>query len=918
MKFKVTLICAILLLLNIQINAEETIYHLVNASNGNYEKVEDYTSFNSASYSFRNLKDDYSNLVLLENDKVILMEYGIVEFKVNQGCTLNIDYKDANTNEDKSINGCYGIDAAYIESSRSGQNVYFKISGSNGVTDLDNVILHPYDTLDMRISSYTVINGQLHHEIKTQLLSDFYSTSIIINDAPAYLKEGESYFSYDGHYFYDDFYKMIDDLNNEVYDNAINPLEPYYNYYAYIPHRSLSNYSYEEINNYIENGLCFDKKLDSYYDSNGDNANDVVNRSQYVGELASFIENQYLYGANALMMLSLSINESSFGKSAMAFGRNNLFGHAAFDSDVERNASRYLNIATSVYSHAKYYIGDRYSNPNRTTYYGSYFGDKQSGMNVMYSSDPYWGEKAAFYYRQLDKSLGNKDLNTYALGISNDFKDINIYDDQEFSNHKLTISDISPYSMIILDKFEGGYKVQLDPSFSDDNRYVFNKSVGYVKDDSFNLILNEDKIYDKKYHEISYDLNGGMINHQDKLTFLVKDGQIPNITNPKKDGYEFTNYDHEVTPANKNDVYVANYKKIKSIELISLPPIIIEYDSRIDLTNGKLKVIYEDDTEKIVDLDTNMVNSYDLKKEGLQDVTINYNGLTTTYKINVSKKLSDNRSSLKERLDVIIDNYKNNGTYNENEVLDVTKKLKGIRYNLNDEQIKILDKILLEIYKDDVNFYIEDSRFDVNISGMALALDAEESLNNKHFLYKDTYLLQTTIFSGSNYNRLKNIGTVYGFDVADSFTIMFKRNSVKLETKLPIIVQLKIEDIKEDKLYTVYRIDEDGDVEKCKTTRTSDYIEFTTSKDGSFMVLAMDSQNVYDIENDTENLNHETDGIDLNRWYFKILRFTITLIITAILALYHYIKKGELNKRWNDYKKSLRSAELLQEEKLKN
>lgn len=39
-------------------------------------------------------------------------------------------------------------------------------------------------------------------------------------------------------------------------------------------------------------------------------------------------------------------------------------------------------------------------------------------MNVSYASDPYWGEKAAQYYYDIDHALQDKDLNQYAIGIT--------------------------------------------------------------------------------------------------------------------------------------------------------------------------------------------------------------------------------------------------------------------------------------------------------------------------------------------------------------------------------------------------------------------------------------------------------------------------------------------------------------------
>lgn len=35
-------------------------------------------------------------------------------------------------------------------------------------------------------------------------------------------------------------------------------------------------------------------------------------------------------------------------------------------------------------------------------------------MNVSYASDPYWGEKAAQYFYEMDHAMGDQDHNRYA------------------------------------------------------------------------------------------------------------------------------------------------------------------------------------------------------------------------------------------------------------------------------------------------------------------------------------------------------------------------------------------------------------------------------------------------------------------------------------------------------------------------
>lgn len=56
-----------------------------------------------------------------------------------------------------------------------------------------------------------------------------------------------------------------------------------------------------------------------------------------------------------------------------------------------------------------------YLSPSDWRYNGDYFGDKGSGLNVQYASDPYWGEKAAAVAQGLDEVGGNRDWNAYIV-----------------------------------------------------------------------------------------------------------------------------------------------------------------------------------------------------------------------------------------------------------------------------------------------------------------------------------------------------------------------------------------------------------------------------------------------------------------------------------------------------------------------
>ena len=64
-----------------------------------------------------------------------------------------------------------------------------------------------------------------------------------------------------------------------------------------------------------------------------------------------------------------------------------------------------------------HYLSNAYMNPSQFQFHGGFFGNKAGGMNVSYASDPYWGEKAAQYFYEMDHAMGDRDHNRYALGI---------------------------------------------------------------------------------------------------------------------------------------------------------------------------------------------------------------------------------------------------------------------------------------------------------------------------------------------------------------------------------------------------------------------------------------------------------------------------------------------------------------------
>lgn len=884
-------------------------YYLADVSKGKKEIIEYYDDYTSANYSYSILLNDYDNLVLYENDKVIKMEYGVVEFASNDACSLNIEYRSQIRNSSTSINACYGIDAAYLNASNDGKYIYFKYSGDIGMINSDDVILHPYELLDVRISTYENINGSFNHKIKTQLDLDYYSSVLELDKSLSFLNDNVDYYSYDGHYFYDDFYKMIDDYKNDTYTNAINDVA-YYNYYMYLPQRSLTNYEYSEIEDYFYNVLKINGKINNYDDQAKDGANDVINRSQYYGELDSFFAYQNIYGVNALMSLAVSINESAYGKNFRAYSENNLFYNSAYDSDSERNDNHYSSISDSVYSYTKYYISDRYCNYRNSLYNGSFFGNKLSGMNVEYSLDAYWGERAASNYYKLDKSLGFKDYNSYCLGIILNGPKVNFYTSDELKRNRFTINGIEDYSLIILNKNDNSYKVQVDPSFSSDYLYDFDNSIAYVDKEYFDYVMNEDNMHQNELIKITFDGNGGTINNSSKIEIKFLKDKMPITVKPQYTNYLFSGFEEELSPANEEKTYTAKYKKIKSIGINSKLDSSIELGSYFDLRDVYLTLTYENNHKEKIPVDSNMLSGINIYQDGTQNLIISYCGLNINKEINVSKYLNNLNDVTRSLIQKNINSF-NSNNFNLDEIKEIKNNLSKVNYNYDFNDIRIIDQALL--LNDNSKYHIDDNNYDLSVSGLSLSLPER----NKFFLFKpisDTYYVH---IKNANNKHLKEIGEAYGFSVVDNINISLSLNFKRVNIDGALIFSLKIPNKDTNKTYTVYRYD-DGDIVKCRTSQSNSYIQFLTKKTGDFVILARDSVNTYDIPDYLENINSSNSAVD-NQNFFIIgtIGFVLILYGIAMIIVYMIIERLK-EKTWKDYKKLLLKAAIVQEEKLKN
>lgn len=470
-----------------------------------------------------------------ENTKAI--EYGVVYLKsTGHDGNSYLTYDNVLTGYDGYTTGSYAKDAAYIGT----VNGKIRAKQAGTIMDFDSRDVTIVDYKDANISYYYVENGYLYHRYYYGSNGNYSSQRV--GKKPSYLNTGTKYYSYDGHYFYTSYPAMIKDYQNSntSYPNAVNKSNPFYNYYQFLSHRSkttLTASNFDAITN----------------DKVGSSSSKMKNMGQY------YIENQNTYGVNALLMFGVSGNESAWGTSSIAQDKNNLFGHGAVDSNPYYGANGYANPQTSIQYHAEKFISNGYLDNEDWRYNGGHLGDKLSGINVRYASDPYWGEKAAsvnYYYNY------GSDYNKYTIGIINgQQKSYKLYKEPGSTVTHTLGSGRSPRTynlpVIILDTVtvsgKKWYKIQSDTALNEsrtdtdwDNQYKFSRDYLYVPASDVTIVVNgtNSSTSDGSTSYITGDVNGdGKISSSDllKLEKYIINSSKNNLTSLQKEAADINN-----------------------------------------------------------------------------------------------------------------------------------------------------------------------------------------------------------------------------------------------------------------------------------------------------------------------------------------------------------------------------------------
>lgn len=499
---------------------------------GSFSTESCYSDFASAKNRMKELGGD----VVVRHDssysytKIIAMNSGIAYSYPRDRATLNI-YQDVNNHSIyyKQTYVARHFELNYLDTERylgDGRGmIETNINGFHGFTDLEYVDLVPSKFIRNGIAitlggnnpytnegTFTFVPKQNYYEKRTsgnysEIVYHIYrgfpangyepvSEAIVIGPAPSDMNEGVKYYSYDGVNFYSD-----SDFKNKSFT--------YYNYYQFLPLRSKTNISADIFNSYI-----------SKYD------NSVMR-----GTGQTFIDAQNKYGINALLLFAMAAHESANGTSGYATKRNNLFGWNAIDADPNQ-ATSFSSVAVCVNQQAGVNLRG-FVDITDGRFFSSSLGNKGSGLNVKYASDPYWGMEIASIAYQIDKLSKNKngtlsDYNYYSLSLINKF-DIPVKQEPSDGSKTLYTTQYGPHyqeGFIVIDLgTQGSYTKVQSTNPIDENgnikthrtpittgnlnpisygEYDFDRSVAFINSEYLTVINKKNEsTYDKPDKDLS-------------------------------------------------------------------------------------------------------------------------------------------------------------------------------------------------------------------------------------------------------------------------------------------------------------------------------------------------------------------------------------------------------------------------------
>ncbi|WP_445479374.1 S-layer homology domain-containing protein [Lysinibacillus irui] len=407
-------------------------------SNGALADKQTFTSFEAAEKAMTN-----SSFVITQNNKIIKMTSGYVV--TNNYVALNSEtIKDQIAVAGNTEMEYLGSDATQVK---------VRLAGHVGYLKQADVSLIPSALVKGR-SYYTNENGEIKHTLY-DYKTNKYSSSYVYGKAPSFMKQGEKYFSWDG--------------INFTNANGSSKGEGY-NYYQFLPARATTQYTAEEIDQYIMN------KLAEVESSGASIYKNATTKSKLIGLGSVLKDIEANAHINAMLILALAQHESAYGMSDHAQNLNNLFGLYVYDTNPLNK--KFDSVSANINELVEKFLQPNYITPGGRYTNGAVVGSKAIGFNVKYASDPFWGAKIAGHYYRAEKSLGFKDANNpYKIALTTT-SGLNVRADASTSQSPLFTFSKSNMPVIVTDTSANGWYQVISDKLHTEPAYI---SKDYIK-----------------------------------------------------------------------------------------------------------------------------------------------------------------------------------------------------------------------------------------------------------------------------------------------------------------------------------------------------------------------------------------------------------------------------------------------------
>lgn len=429
---------------------DPTIFQVASVNNGALVKTSaTYTTYNEALSAF----NSPSITALYKGNDIIKVKSGLA-FAADETNNV-VDTATIYSSPSLSTQLTYTTEGREMKYIGSGPDyVIVQVGGSQGYAKHKEVDLTPSQLVTGRDRYVKNGSSMLNHYVYNHVTKkqDFYT----VGPAPTFMTSFVDYYSYDGVQFYSK--SNLTDLKGT-----------YYSYFQFQSVRQPSQHTAEELDSYITAVLAEKQATGVSRYSQATTTSKLIGLGAYLKEMEA------THRVNSMFILAAAIHESDYGISGNSITKNNIFGIKVFDSSPELG-EKYAKPQDSVLAFVTRYINASYGPQGGSYAKGMAPGNKTTGFNVHYASDPQWGSKIAGHMYKIDSFLGNKDYMQANLAVTNQTGVVNARYTPVVSSSTLAftykakdigINKILGYPVVILEETQGAdgyvwYKVLSD------------------------------------------------------------------------------------------------------------------------------------------------------------------------------------------------------------------------------------------------------------------------------------------------------------------------------------------------------------------------------------------------------------------------------------------------------------------------